>query len=918
MNGASVYNSSVAAQIKGQPLDAIAAVQLSKDGEVARLSYAELMAWANDIASKIAETGVQRAAFRDYLLVALLADRSLLAVAAIFGIWQAGGAYAPVPKDAPTARQKVLCFEADLVVTDSVEKCNEFQCALLIGSSLMDTPKDWRIPNPEQTCMVIYTSGSTGRPKGVLCSHKCLWHSVHCFIEDIDANANSRLLWKTPYQWRTAEYEIFSPLCVGGTLYISPEGSQRQLRNLAHLLHFHSITAFTAVPSVLSSFVNYLGQHSLSHVAAVGEPLPSTLCKPCLDNGIILRNYYGLTETAMTTWVCTRVPSSSVAPAGRPQPEAQVMLLSHPEGDPQQEGEIFFSGIMSQGYLNMPELTAQLFHEVDAGTRFQTGDFGAWNAEGELEVWGRKDAQVKLNGVRIELGEIEAILASFCKETAVVQAADHTLVGFVTRATMDEGDLKEKLARQLPGYMVPARLIQVWNLPRLSSEKVDRKTLREWTVGLTPRADIEARVAAGEVGEEVIRQLDSLGFERALSKQQMELKVICDNLCVLGMLDVILFHWFWCVLIEPRTYQIPASGLVQPNSVTMQSTPVASWVLQSYRVATQDWAYGVFALAAAQTSERWFTRRDSAMLGLYFYTGAFPMLLSCCFSPPLDSIVYHAETVQRWFLLSLLLGKATLVAGHWSGGVGLAQLCMLCILVFMPPCFVDFGASGRYLLPTEWWPTSQSCLLTPKVVMSALLYVGFSHFERSSAQLVLRSPPLKAAFVFFAACALSDFIPVEEAIEGYPFKSFCSQALARFLGLVIVPIQTLSLASAMRPVAMLWHWRWPAKFLLGSYLLNLNFLDVVGLSPDSRRHLLERLQSSAGPLESGIYVWTAMLVPAVLFMTCAAPMLQTLFITWPWRLASAALQVAQFCFLWASRLPERQSSGMQQKLLEDP
>ena len=331
--------------------------------QVARLSYAELMAWANDIASKIAETGVQRA-FRDYLLVALLADRSLLAVAAIFGIWQAGGAYAPVPKDAPTARQKVLCFEADLVVTDSVEKCNEFQCALLIGSSLMDTPKDWRIPNPEQTCMVIYTSGSTGRPKGVLCSHKCLWHSVRCFIEDIDANANSRLLWKTPYQWRTAEYEIFSPLCVGGTLYISPEGSQRQLRNLAHLLHFHSITAFTAVPSVLSSFVNYLGQHSLSHVAAVGEPLPSTLCKPCLDNGIILRNYYGLTETAMTTWVCTRVPSSSVAPAGRPQPEAQVMLLSHPEGDPQQEGEIFFSGIMSQGYLNMPELTAQLFHEA--------------------------------------------------------------------------------------------------------------------------------------------------------------------------------------------------------------------------------------------------------------------------------------------------------------------------------------------------------------------------------------------------------------------------------------------------------------------------------------------------------------------------------------------------------------------------
>ena len=43
------------------------------------------------------------------------------------------------------------------------------------------------------------------------------------------------------------------------------------------------------------------------------------------------------------------------------------------------------------------------------------------------------------------------------------------------------------------------------------------------------------------------------------------------------------------------------------------------------------------------------------------------MLLSQLFDPPLSDIVFHAETVQRWFLLALLIGRATLAGGHWSG-----------------------------------------------------------------------------------------------------------------------------------------------------------------------------------------------------------------------------------------------------------
>ena len=248
-----------------------------------------------------------------------------------------------------------------------------------------------------------------------------------------------------------------------------------------------------------------------------------------------------------------------------------------------------------------------------------------------------------------------------------LQGLSFAKVAFLVSCSIGvQGDLQERmteeLARQLPRYMVPLHFLELPSLPRLASQKVDRQALREHTLGLATRAKAEEALAGGALEDQVLSYwadaqelifsdhnpeimlftiypqdgnsikflnsnpgyLDSLGFARAVSLKRLELYNLWDSLAVLAMVNVILFHWFWCVLVEPQTYKVPSQDHPQENAVSMPRMPTPDWLLLTYQLATQDWAYGVFCFAAAahtasETSA--FTRRDAAILMLYIYAG---------------------------------------------------------------------------------------------------------------------------------------------------------------------------------------------------------------------------------------------------------------------------------------------------------
>ncbi|MEM5734204.1 hypothetical protein AAEI00_21320, partial [Shewanella algae] len=58
---------------------------------------------------------------------------------------------------------------------------------------------------------------------------------------------------------------------------------------------------------------------------------------------------------------------------------------------------------------------------------YRTGDLAKWLPNGELQVLGRMDHQIKLRGFRIELGEIESALTNRnnLSAVAVILREDH-------------------------------------------------------------------------------------------------------------------------------------------------------------------------------------------------------------------------------------------------------------------------------------------------------------------------------------------------------------------------------------------------------------------------------------------------------------------------------------------------------------
>jgi amino acid adenylation domain-containing protein/thioester reductase-like protein len=389
--------------------------------------------------------------------------------------------------------------------------------------------------HPNYLAYVIYTSGSTGQPKGVMVEHRSLNNLLTWHIRAFGLTVGTRSSSMAGLGFDASTWEIWPPLCSGGTLLLPPLDRSRDPQELLRWWQAQQLdVSFLVTPLAELAYATGSVNPGVRVVLVGGDRLrrwPESL--PVAQQ---LVNNYGPTENTVVGTSGQLHPGDPVLHIGRPISNTRVYILDEtlqpvPVGV---AGELYIAGDgVARGYLNRPELTAERFKRDpfsrDPQARmYRTGDLGRWREDGNIEYLGRNDHQVKVRGYRVELGEVEAQLMrhSLVKEAVAVAREDlpgeKKVVAYVipqdpagANAIPTPEGLRAHLKELLPDYMVPSAFVILDRFPLTPSGKVDRRALRPPELRAhtereyeAPEGELEELVAA--VWQEVLR-IDRIG-----------------------------------------------------------------------------------------------------------------------------------------------------------------------------------------------------------------------------------------------------------------------------------------------------------------------------------------------------------------------------------------------------------------------
>jgi amino acid adenylation domain-containing protein len=500
----------------------------------ATLTYAELDVASDRVAGHLRECGV-----RAGQPVAVVTDRHLRWVVAMFGVLKAGAVYLPVRPDFPASRVEdqltragggvALADASGAPLMAAVAGPGGWRGTVLSLDELLEREPagaELAPPSLDQAAYVYFTSGSTGRPKGAVCEHAGMINHLWAKVDDHRLGPDAVVTQTASQCFDISLWQVCAPMLVGGAAVIVDIDDQLDVAAFSALLERHRVSVIQIVPSYLEVLLAHLESGAvrlprLASVSVTGEPLKAELVRRwfAVMPGVRLVNAYGATEVSDDTMheVLDGPPRRdlSVVNVGRPLRNMRVYVVDEqqrlvPEGA---RGEIVFAGVcVGAGYVNDPERTAEAFGRdpyVPGERLYRSGDLGRWLPERRLEFLGRRDEQVKIRGLRVEIGEIEAALLRVpgISATAVVPVGDGNgarLVGFfVAEDELTSVDLHDLLSARLPEYMVPAHHFQLPELPLNENGKTDKQRLKqladELATGLhafePPGSETEQRLA---------------------------------------------------------------------------------------------------------------------------------------------------------------------------------------------------------------------------------------------------------------------------------------------------------------------------------------------------------------------------------------------------------------------------------------
>ncbi|MFF5972947.1 amino acid adenylation domain-containing protein [Streptomyces sp. NPDC012769] len=458
---------------------------------------------------------------------------------ALLGVLHSGAAYVAIDPELPEERRLKLlarCSVRAVVTEPELRDSLAWPPGVTVVTAEDEATRACPVERParrqghDDLAYVIFTSGSTGEPKGVMITHRSAANTVQDINRRFGVGEDDRTMALAPTGFDLSVYDVFGVLGAGGAVVVPDPARGNDIAHWSQLIGRYGVTIWNSVPAPMRMWIDSLGDGGVPRGCRLrlallsGDWIPVDLPNRIREKIPAMRviSLGGATEGSIWSIhhpIESVRPDWSSIPYGKPLAN-QTMHVFNQWLEPSPvgvTGEIYIGGVgVAQGYLGDPERTAERFlvHPVTGERVYRTGDLGRYLPDGDIEILGREDFQVKINGYRVELGEIEAaLLRQDGVRTALVTAPAHARTGqrqiaaYVVPepgAEPDPAALREALTALLPGYMVPSRFLTLDTLPLTTNGKIDHKALpTPWnddsdtaSARVAPRSRIEERLFA--------------------------------------------------------------------------------------------------------------------------------------------------------------------------------------------------------------------------------------------------------------------------------------------------------------------------------------------------------------------------------------------------------------------------------------
>ena len=412
--------------------------------------------------------------------------KSINTFISIFACIASQRAYIPIDTCTPVDRIKKIIIQSNssLILTD--ENIDIDNIEILKLNELEKYQNQEVKENSNEIAYIIFTSGSTGEPKGVPISYNNLFNFINWIsnLSPLNEYKNINVLNQASFSFDLSVSDIYYSITNNHKLIALDKKKQEEFNPIFEIMNDENINLIVSTPSfmklcLINKEFNINNYPSLKCLYFCGEQLEISLVNKIYNRfpNIKIINAYGPTEATSAVSAINiekDMLEGDLLPCGLLSNCATSLTIEN--------NEIILSGpSVFSGYLS--NYTGGYYQENNINY-YKTGDIG-YIEDGKIYCKGRKDSQIKYKGYRIELGDIENNILSIpgvnsCAVIAKYQN-EYTVKMLKAFIVLDENydleEIKNKIRKTLPNYMLPKQIIELTNLPINCNGKIDRKVL---------------------------------------------------------------------------------------------------------------------------------------------------------------------------------------------------------------------------------------------------------------------------------------------------------------------------------------------------------------------------------------------------------------------------------------------------------